>query len=80
MGRVLLLPPEFLEDDGGPFPVLVGELGEAGSEDEAPETEIQIEEDDQQQDSGSTADQRRNEERYLVIRHDEACRDSVVVL
>ena len=78
MGRVLLLPPEFLEDDGRPFPVLVGKLGDAGCKDEAPEAEIQIEEDDQQQDSGSTADQRRNEDRYLVIRHDEACRDGMV--
>lgn len=80
MGRVLLLPPEFLEDDGGPFPVLVCELGDAGCEDEAPETEVKIQEDDQQDDGGGATDERRDKERNLVIRHDEACRDRVVVL
>ena len=41
-----MVAPEFVEDDGGPFPILVGELGEAGSKDEAPETEVQVKEDD----------------------------------
>ena len=41
-----MVAPEFVEDDGGPFPILVGELGEAGSKDETPEAEVQVKEDD----------------------------------
>ena len=69
-----------MEDDGGPFPILVGELGEAGSKDETPEAEVQVKEDNQQDDRGCAADERGDEERNLIIRHDEAGRYGVILL
>ena len=73
--------PQFFDDYTRPFPVLVRQLRDTRCKNQSPHTHLKrTKEDPQQDDRSGSAKQGWDEERYLVVRHDETGRDGVILL